>query len=289
MPTRPRTLAVHVQLSSPLPEGDASLVVVGAHHFGRDLNDPLYAAVREHTWASVLLIEASPAVVRKLREQVSGATFPRVGGENMSVIGEGVCPDAGEATTRPFYSFTATVGLPHWSTMIGSFERAHVTKHIPWLLQMAKGGNWTRGSLMRQIRATPVVCRSLAAILRRHSISRPSVLLIDAEGYDCKIVASTDWCAVQPSLLVFERTHCSADDFISAQQRLRGVGLRCSSPRWRLIGQTKDNLFFRIATDERDMVDLVPLDRWSIWMRMLWRTPGRLLKLVAGRRTSVDQ
>ena len=40
--------------------GGGALVVLGAHHFGRDPNDAIYQAVANATWSRVLLVEASP-------------------------------------------------------------------------------------------------------------------------------------------------------------------------------------------------------------------------------------
>ena len=284
MPTD-RTLTLSLRVSVPLPlESDASLVVIGAHHFGQDTNDQVYPHVRKHRWASVALVEASPLIAAQLRENIAlRPPFPLVNPENISVIAEGVCPNVGDkARTLPFFSFTATQGLPYWASMIGSFDYAHVAKHVTWMLQMAKrNSNWTRARLLQHIVPQPVVCRSLPSMLQRQHIVQPSVLLIDTEALDCRLVASTDWCQIRPHLLVFERTHCSNHDLVRALQRLRGVGLQCTRPRWRQIAQTSDNLYFRIVTDERDeMADLIPLDRvyaaggWLAWsfapVKRLW-------------------
>lgn len=269
MRVREGKLVVNVQVSAPLPAQNSSLVIVGAHRFGKDNNDPLFASVNRLQWSAVLLIEASPVIADQLHTQfsLSKKLLPRVPRGNITVVGEGVCPDgAGDGTKRPFYSVEPIAGLPDWSSMIGSFDREHVLKHASWLLQGADPRfNWSYTArnlirIKRSIKRTVVVCRSLGAMLQRQSTLQPSVLLIDAEGLDCKIVASVDWCVIQPRLIVFERLHCWPHEFLRAQQRLRGVGLACKSPRWRLIAQTDDNVFFRIATDERDQADLLPLD-----------------------------
>ena len=94
------------------------------------------------------------------------------------------------------------------------------------------------------------VCRSLNDLLRRHSIARPSVLLIDAESFDCKLVAMTDWCEAPPSLLVFEGRHCKEADLKAAAERLAGRNLSCTAPRWKLVANVEGgdgNLFFTIV------------------------------------------
>jgi len=145
--------------------------------------------------------------------------------------------------------------MPSWSTQIGSFDYHHVAKHMKWLLpqlnaQQLGRANWTLKSLMSLIHSKPLVCRSLNDLLRRHSIGRPSVLLIDAESFDCKLVAMTDWCEAPPSLLVFEGKHCKGGDLKAAVERLAGRNLTCTAPRWKLVANVEGadgNLFFTIV------------------------------------------
>ena len=77
------------------------------------------------------------------------------------------------------------------------------------------GGNWSLERLWSNVDRSEVVCRPLVDELTRHTelaSLRPSVMLIDVEGLDCRVVAANDWC-VEPlhglSLLIFEHKHCT--------------------------------------------------------------------------------
>ena len=97
---------------------------------------------------------------------------------------------------RTFYTVTARGGgLPSWSTQVGSFNRQRVTNTLAFLHphQRAHSGNWTASQLAASVVAEEVLCRTLAQGLRAHAALRalrPAVLLIDAEGLDCRIVAA---------------------------------------------------------------------------------------------------
>ena len=98
-----------------------SLVVVGAHHFGSDYNDPLYAAVANIAWSSVLLVEASPLIAATLRTRVRERNpTPRVPPARVIVVNEGVCPSSSPASELPFYTLDTRglEGLPRWADQV---------------------------------------------------------------------------------------------------------------------------------------------------------------------------
>jgi len=105
-------------------------------------------------------------------------------------------PLSGAATRSTFYTVTARGGgLPSWSTQIGSFNRARVMNMLKFMHphQLQRGGNWTARQLAGSVLAEAVLCRTLAQELSAHAALRalrPAVLLVDAEGLDCRIVAA---------------------------------------------------------------------------------------------------
>ena len=100
------------------------------------------------------------------------------------------------------------------------------------------------------MRRLGVPCRPLSEELTRLGLPPPAALLIDAEGFDCGIVADLE-CHIAPQLLQYEDTHCSPAGREVALRSMRtrracGQGakreLRYSGPhrpRW------NDVLFFR--------------------------------------------
>ena len=63
-------LRMKVSVEADMP-ASASLVVIGAHKFGGDSNDPVFASVAPVAWSRVLLVEASPPVAAALRARVA--------------------------------------------------------------------------------------------------------------------------------------------------------------------------------------------------------------------------
>ena len=187
---------------------ERSLLVIGAHGFGGDPNDPLFAAAQQVRWTGVTLLEANPSVARQL--QHSSQNLQARGG--VRVLNEGVCP---VDTKAPFFHLdilpNETRGLPPWATQISSFNRSQVEKHLPLIRHAAfglRGGEPFRpvGALEGRIRGPMVRCRTLDSLLRHHSNLRkstsPLVLMIDIEGLDCQVVGPDLACVGHGSLLL---------------------------------------------------------------------------------------
>ena len=212
------SVATLAELVGSLDVTRRSIVIVGAHHFGNDFNDPIYRSVRAKPWSQVLLIEASPMVARELNESITsgkGSVFSGVPAERMHVANVGVCPKSA-ADNMPFYTFTKTgKEMPLWSTQIGSFHRGHLEKHFP---MMGQSPRW----LNKHIRTDSVSCGPLTDALRDFQIAPPAVLQLDIEGEDCKVVATQNWCddSLAPELLIFEVKHCSATSLAEAKKAL---------------------------------------------------------------------
>mmetsp|Transcript_28222 Transcript_28222/g.72229 ORF Transcript_28222/g.72229 Transcript_28222/m.72229 type:complete len:325 (-) Transcript_28222:1137-2111(-) len=234
---------------------NASLVVIGAHHFGGDQNDPIYSAVKDVAWSNVLLVEASPFIAAQLRARVEAINpTPHVLPGHVRVVNQGVCPSE-EDQTLPFYTFLGARHLPFWATQIGSFRRQHVEKHLPLL---AATTNHSVEALRELIAVDLVTCTSLLSLLKRQRIDRLAALLIDTEGLDCDLVASQQWSSRQwcsslrPTILVFEWKHCSPMAYASAtsalelQSTCRAVESGNALP-FRRIAETWENVFFTRA------------------------------------------
>ena len=213
------------------------LVIVGAHHFGADANDPIHSIVGKVPWGGALLIEASPVIARELSQSIATLNpLPRVPSKRVIVSNVGIRDDElpPEPGRRPFHRtfYTMTAhggGLPGWSTQIGSFNREQVTNVVLKKLhpqQLARGGNWTAQQLSESILADVVLSRTLAQELRAHAALRalrPAVLLVDTEGLDCRIVAAQDWCRPpldELALLVWEHKHCKVAEYTRARAAL---------------------------------------------------------------------
>jgi hypothetical protein len=201
-----------------LQANDTDLVVIGAHHFGHDANDPIAKEVMHVRWRSVLLVEASPPIASELAAAVALRNpTPLAPRDRINVINEGVCPfgaaSGSAASSLPFYSFNASGlhGLPFWATQINSFSLLQVEHSVHGMeraLADASQHRQPRGSdasrpsyTYERLRANVVrhnvTCRPLLSTLRVHGARRIGVLLVDTEGLDCDVIASQNWSSPQ--------------------------------------------------------------------------------------------
>ena len=95
--------------------------------------------------------------------------------------------------------------------------------------RFSASNNWSVGALERSVLAQRVPCHPLSRELRRRKLPPPAVLIIDAEGFDARIVTSLDlrqqWGALR--LVLFEHKHSQADDMCAAFRQLAAAGFTC--------------------------------------------------------------
>ena len=218
-----------------------SLLVLGAHYFGGDYNDPLFAAIHNISWSTALLVEASPPIAAALKHSVA-ARPPLPLATSLRVLNEGICP--GERRALPFFSFARHGSLPRWASQTGSFNRSHLTKHFSLIQLLSR--QWSASRLEAAITSTPVPCGPLSELMEREQVRQPSVLMIDIEGFDCQVVASLDWCAVRPALVIYEYVHC-ADAHLEAARR--SIRRPCADGRRYEAVNSGQNVFNMLVTD----------------------------------------
>ena len=211
------------------------LVVVGAHYFGFDHNDPLFYMVRNIPWSAAVLVEASPPIAARLAQLYSPSQtkkpLPFATPSGVRVVNEGVCP-ADQSGSLPFYSLTSYPRGPRWVSQMGSFNRSHVEKH---LRPLVKPG-WSMSKLQEAVsrNTVRVPCGPLPELLGRHGAPAPDVLMLDLEGLDCRVIAMQNWCALRPRLLIFESAHCEPEDLLAAK---RSIARDCPDGRYYATSQ----------------------------------------------------
>ena len=161
---------------------------------------------------------------------------------SLRVLNEGICP--GERRALPFYSFARHGSLPRWASQTGSFNRSHLTKHFSLIQLLSR--QWSASRLEAAITSTPVPCGPLSELMEREQVRQPSVLMIDIEGFDCQVVASLDWCAVRPALVIYEYVHC-ADAHLEAARR--SISRPCADGRRYEAVNSGQNVFNMLVTD----------------------------------------
>lgn len=247
---------------------NSSLVVIGAHYFGFDSNEPkkFFNHVTGLPWQQTILIEASPAIASKLADMVAKRNpTPMVPPEQVRVLNEGVISGAdhsGVPQSVDFFSLDDhELKLPWWASQIGSFNKNHIRKHFPQF------GRYNVSTLEGHIKTTKVQAKLLSEAIKGAGVGKVGVLIIDAEGLDCRIVASQDWgsddaCRWRPNLLYFERTHCSDEGYIEARRALLHAHAcaptagRNYQSSYRIVSEKTDH-------DQNSVFALEPLTGWT--------------------------
>jgi methyltransferase FkbM-like protein len=63
---------------------------------------------------------------------------------------------------------------------------------------------------------------TVATLLRRHAINQLDLLVIDAEGWDWRILRQFDFGGLRPKLILYEHQHLRADERAAAHRFLAG-------------------------------------------------------------------
>lgn len=102
-------------------------------------------------------------------------------------------------------------GLPVWYDQLGSFDRAHIVKHLGGVLEPF-------------IVPSIVKVLPLSEVLRRHGIRDCHLLHIDTEGYDYDVLMTLDFAACSPILIFVEHKHVPARQQARMRALLRAQG-----------------------------------------------------------------
>jgi FkbM family methyltransferase len=163
--------------------------------------DPLYKYVRSRMWRG-LMVEPNPPVFQLLKENHSHSksqlTF-----ENVAV---------GDAGSFTLYWCSEDPGM-------ASTNKAHVIKH-------SIGNNWI-------IKETEISMITFESLLEKYpQFKKVDILLIDTEGWDGKILLSINFSDFDADLLIFEKTHISADEYGFVKQRLEKANYTMGVSGW---------------------------------------------------------
>jgi FkbM family methyltransferase len=184
---------------------DAFFVEIGANDGVQ--HDHLRPFVTDSRWRGIM-VEPVPYVFDRLKENYRG--IDRVVLENAAV--------AERDGELPFYylrdaSPEERAALPDWYDGIGSFSRDAVLSHGRDLPDVAE-----------RIVEARVPALTFETLLRRHRAPNPDLVVIDAEGYDHRIVGSIDLDRYRPALVVYEQYHLDAGTRAETRAAMEAAG-----------------------------------------------------------------
>lgn len=208
-------------------DGKSAVIQIGAHT-GFEKNDPLWklllntfqgASERAQKW-TWLMVEPVPTNIDALKKNVKRMNLPNGGRViicQAAVSTTALSGDGPQALT--FYSISDAIDpktgydritqkkLPSWVTQIGSFDRKHILRHSK---------TWRRKGLNvnKYIKPIRVRVKTIESILIENQVNvrDVAVILLDTEGYDCRILLSQNFDSngLRPKILVYEYKWCTA-------------------------------------------------------------------------------
>lgn len=186
---------------------------VGANDGVHD--DPVSHFIRKWRWKA-LLVEPVPRIFEALKSNyagVSGVQFANV-----------AISDRDE--TRPFYFIDDPQReLPAWAGEVGSFIHELVTTEI--------SGRDVRS----YIREIEVPCLTPRTLLAQHAVERVDLVVIDAQGYDDRILLQLPLGEISPAMIIFEHCLLSAEQRSACEKFLKFHGYVIEADRWDILAQ----------------------------------------------------
>jgi FkbM family methyltransferase len=192
--------------------GDRQVFIVQIGSNDGSTGDPIYNLLQRHPSWEALLVEPVPFLFERLRANHRGNA--RVRFDNVAV--------SEKAGTSSFYYIDAAAkkqipDLPYWFDQLGSFDRAHITRHLG-------------ASIEPFIVSTELTTLPLAGLFERNRVTRIDVLHIDTEGHDWVILQQLDLAVWHPKVILFEHSHLKPADktaalaFLSGKYRITDLG-----------------------------------------------------------------
>ncbi|MEM6735300.1 MAG: FkbM family methyltransferase [Bacteroidota bacterium] len=183
-----------------LPHQKMILVQIGAND-GKS-GDPLYNLIQKNTNWHVLFVEPVTYLFQQLKYNYGSVS--RLKFENSGINEDG--------RSQTFYmigkkAFDEIPDLSSDYKQIGSFNKEHV---------ISLGGKRTE----KFIEEIEVNCLTLQKVFDKNQVEILDALLIDAEGYDWKILRQLNLHRYSPRIIYFEHTHLESSEKTEALNQL---------------------------------------------------------------------
>lgn len=192
-----------------LLDNKASLVQIGSNDGVH--GDPLFELINKNKNWKVLFVEPVPYLFGKLKNNY---------GLDSRFVFENVAINDG--SQQIFYSVKENAknhipNLPSWYDQLSSFNKENIIKHLD-------------GALEPYIEETLINGLTLEQLLQNNKIKNISLLHIDTEGYDWKILSQLDLDLFNPAIILFEHRHLAnaekkeAIDFLKSNYSIARLG-----------------------------------------------------------------
>ena len=176
-------------------------------------HDPLYKFIKRDGWKGIML-EPQPKAFGSLSK-----VYPN--GE-VHLVNKAIADN-----NEPKKLYKIAFSDQRWASGISSFLRQHVEDRIAdghVDRQCMKYGITPPENKEDYITYDEVACINFPTLLKQFDVSKVDLLHIDTEGFDYEVIKLFDFDLLKPTVVAFEHTHLSEEDYQSCQDYLRGMG-----------------------------------------------------------------
>jgi FkbM family methyltransferase len=175
-----------IWLSKLIKEDKVQIIQIGSNDGLH--GDPIYDLIKKQTKWRALFVEPIPYLFERLKKNYGIDT--RFSFENVAI---------NDGTQQTFFSVKeeAKVDLPNlsfWYDQLGSFKKENILKHLDGILEP-------------YIIETQLSGMSLNELFQQNNIQDITLLHIDTEGYDWKILSQLNLDQIKPKVILIEHKH----------------------------------------------------------------------------------
>jgi FkbM family methyltransferase len=157
-----------------------SFIQIGANDGVK--NDPIFSFVKQYQWKGIL-VEPLPDFYEKLVSNYQSA-------KNLTFENVGISDQNGE---MDFYFLPPEYNKPEWLQQIGTFDKEAIEFNL---------ANFPE--LIGKIERRKIQTFTLKHLLDKNKVLKMDLLIIDAEGFEYKILKQLEQLSEKPSYILFE-------------------------------------------------------------------------------------
>ena len=203
-------------------------------------NDPLQKMMMTEPNFQGMMIEPVFAEFEKLQAVIQGAVNRT---DRIQAVNMAISPD--QDGKLPFYMVDGSKvaedfpNAPHWlKHQLGSFNESLIKKSLVDFGQLKEKGwkHYVRELTVEALKPSSLMERYWASKSDAVADQKINILMIDAEGFDGKIVkAFMDLPTMRPNIIVFERKHLAQEEAQECVEMLRGMGYRVDNVKANVV------------------------------------------------------
>lgn len=183
------------------PEKVETFVSIGANDGVK--NDPLAQFISAYAWRGIMV---EPLPDNFVRLAANFGTNSMISLENSGIS------DVADVLTL-YYLRDVRPEEPDWYDQVASFDKETFFRNIS-----------VDPTLIHRVRTSSVPSMNFDTLMAKHSLEKADLIMIDAEGYDGRILASIDLKKYEPKIIIYENEWLTQYDSRLVRNLLRNAG-----------------------------------------------------------------